>query len=211
MGRSLLHAACYGDNIQLVKTLILDYNADINCEDNFGITPIDVAAFRGRTNIALSLINDFNCDINTRDHSGRSLLHHACEGGSVQLVRTLITCESVSLLSTDNYGNTPLHICCDYDRVECVQALLTLNAPVLIGNKEGKTPAQVSVGRSKLVLDQYLTDNQHKLKIDYNTVLGLAEKRYCGEDPITRVFVLGNPEKLACRVTEKQKFIWKNT
>ena len=70
----------------------------------------------------------------------------------------------LSILSTDVYGNTPLHICADFNRINCVQTLLAANAPVLIRNNNGYSPIDLAKGESKLVLDNYLKENQHQLK-----------------------------------------------
>ena len=193
IGKSLLHFACgkQAGNVSLVRTLIGDYNADINSQDNNGNTPLAVAAYSGQGACALILIKEYGADINIRGTSGRSLLHDACEGGSVCLVQYLLP--HLSILSTDVHGNTPLHICADFNRVNCVQALLTANAPVLIRNNNGYSPIDLAKHESKPVLDQYLKENQHQLKVDYDEVLRLAAAKYSGEHPITRFLVLGHP------------------
>ena len=191
LGQSVLHYACKGGNRDLVQTLILEYGADVICEDGSGNTPLDVAAYCGRANVALYLINTFKCDVKRIGYWGKSVLHHAAEGGSVHLVEFLLS--FISVLSIDNDGSTPLHICSNFDRLGCVRALLAHNAPVLIRNNQGKTPVEVSNGMSRSFLVQYLKDNQQKLQIDYDKVLQIAEKRYSGENPITKIFLLGNP------------------
>ena len=193
MGKSLLHLACdiRAGNINLIRTLINDYHADVNSQDDNGNTPLAVAAYSGQGECALVLINEFGADINVRGTSGRSLLHNACEGGRVILVRLLLA--FLSMLSIDMYGNTPLHICAVFNRVNCVHALLSANAPVLIRNNNGCTPIDLARGESKLVIDHYLKDNQHQLKVDYNEVIRLAAAKYSGENHITRVLVLGHP------------------
>ena len=193
IGKSLLHFASgkQAGNVYLIRTLIDDYNADINSQDDHGNTPLAVAAFSGQGKSALVLINEFASDINVRGTSGRSLLHDACEGGNVCLVQYLLPL--MSILSTDTHGNTPLHICANFNRINCVQALLAANAPVLIRNNNGYSPIDLAKGESRLILAQYLKENQHQLKVDYNEVLRLAAAKYSGEHPITRFLVLGHP------------------
>ena len=195
IGKSLLHLACdaRAGNVKLIRVLINDYHADVNSRDEKGNTPLAVAAYSGQGACALVLINEFSADINVRGTSGRSLLHDACEGGSVCLVQYLLPLVSIYILSTDAHGNTPLHICADFNRINCVQALLAANAPVLIRNNNGYTPIDLAKGESRLVLDQYLKENQHQLKLDYNELRRLAAAKYSGEYPITRFLVLGHP------------------
>ena len=116
LGRSLLHSACGGGSVSLVRTLIhernadinarddnkcqhwvvvrtliREYNADVNARDDNNDTPLHVAALCGKDEVALTLINEFGCDTKVRGALGRSLLHKACEGGSVSLVRISYT------------------------------------------------------------------------------------------------------------------------
>ena len=190
LGKSLLHDACHGGNVRLVQTLIQDYNADINARDDQGITPLHLAAYRGNADVALCLIKEFGCDINTRGYFGKSLLHDACEGGNLTLVRYLLP--SISVLCIDTEGNTPLHICSSFGHVQCAEALLLSNAPLLLRNNRGHTPIDVATGHARSILEQFLISNRQKQQIDYNAVLELAKKKYSGEHPITRLFVIGD-------------------
>ena len=69
----MLHYACLGDNISLVRTLISDHNADVNALDD-NDTPLHVAALCGKEEVALMLINEFGCDTNVKGALG-SILH----------------------------------------------------------------------------------------------------------------------------------------
>ena len=207
-GRSVLNAACQGGSVSLVQTLIREHKADVNARDDQNNTPLNAAASCG-TDIALSLINEFGCDPNVRGQFGWTVLHSACQGGSVSLIQTLIGMHNLvdaikgkgnshafamsSLLDFSYRGETPLHICARFGHAACAEALLSANAPLLIRDNNGKTPVDVSKGKARVVLLQYLKENRHKLHIDYNVVLRAAQRRYSGEHPITRLFVLGNP------------------
>ena len=191
LGKSLLHDACHGGNVHLVQTLIRDHNADINARDDQGITPLHLAAYRGNADVALCLIKEFGCDINTRAYFGKSLLHDACEGGNLTLVRYLLP--SISVLCIDTEGNTPLHTCSIFGHAQCAEVLLLSNAPLLLRNNRGHTPIDVATGRARSIFEQFLISNRQKRQIDYNAVLELAEKKYSGEHPITRLFVIGDP------------------
>ena len=59
LGRSLLHDACGGGSVGLVRTLILQHNADLNARDDENSTPLSVAAAEGKEEVALLLIKEF--------------------------------------------------------------------------------------------------------------------------------------------------------
>ena len=141
--------------------------------------------------LRLAPINEFGCDPLLRGFNGRSLLHDACEGGNAKLVQYFLP--KFSLITTDALGNTPLHTCVIYKHAECVEVLLAAKAPILLRNGYGKTPLELATGRCKTVLEEYLQKCSHTLKVDYNKVHRLAAAKYTGENPITRVFVLGHP------------------
>ncbi len=49
LGTSLLHCACQGGNVSLVRTLICEYKADVKARGDHNITPLHVAALSGNT------------------------------------------------------------------------------------------------------------------------------------------------------------------
>ena len=188
-GTTVLHSACRGGGVALVRTLIRDHNADVNVQDNDQYTPLHDAAYYGKEDVALALIDEFGCDINARTRSGMTFLHKACYYGKANIVKSVGTC--ISPLVQDNNGNTPLHIASHRGYRECVEALLLLNASIMLRNASGKTSREVATGEIKSLLDTYIKEN--KMFVHYNTLQEHAKKKYSTAEPITRLFVIGNP------------------
>ena len=188
--RTLLHSACEGGCVALVRTLIRDHNGDVNAYDYFEDMPIHAAAENGKEDVVLALINEFGCDTNARGWRGFTFLHTACYWGRANIVRSAGTC--ISPLVLDNDGNTPLHIASD-GRGECVEALLQLNAPIMLRNASGKTSRDLATGEIESLLDTYIKENKNKMFVRYNTLQKHAKKKYSTAEPITRLFVIGNP------------------
>ena len=190
-GSTVLHILCRRGSVALVRTLIHDHNAGVNAQDNLKFTPLHVAAANGKENVALALINEFGCDTDARDRRGWTFLHTACYYGKTNIVKSAGTC--ISPLVQDNYGNTPLHIALESDEYfpkrECVEALLLLNAPIMLRNASGKTSRDLATGEIKSLLDTYIKEN----KSIYDTLQEHAKKKYSTAEPITRLFVIGNP------------------
>ena len=190
-GRTVLHSACEGGCVALVRTLIRDHNADVNAQDKIMYTPLLDAAMYGKEDVALALIDEFGCDINAINESGMTFLHTACYYGKANIVKSAGTC--ISPLVQDNDGDTPLHIASHWGYRECVEALLQLNAPIMLRNASGKTSRDLATGEIESLLDTYIKENESKIFVRYNTLQEHAKKKYSTAEPITRLFVIGNP------------------
>ena len=136
-GRTMLHSACEGGCLNLVRILIRDHKADVNAQDNCKDTPLHVAVIYKKKTVALALINEFGCDKNARNNKGNNCLHTACLERNSTLVKALS--RHVSPLTTNNDGNTPLHLASTkYFGGDCVEELLLLDAPIMLRNAAGK-------------------------------------------------------------------------
>ena len=185
---TVLHNACAEGWVSLVRTLIRDHNADVNAQDDDNNTPLHYAASSGEEDVALALINEFGCDLNIRNSNGSTFLHKACHYGRANIVKSVGRC--ISPLVSSHDGNTPLHIASGEDESECVEALLLLNAPIMVRNASGKTSRDLATGEIKSLLDTHIQGNKIKM---YTQIQEHAKKKYSTAEPITRLFVIGNP------------------
>ena len=185
---TVLHSACAEGCVALVRTLIHDHNADVNAQDDDNETPLHEAARYGEEDVALALINEFGCDLNIRNSDGSTFLHVACNCGAANIVKR--AGRYISPLVSNYDGNTPLHIAAGEDELECVEALLLLNAPIMVRNASGETSRDLATGRIKSLLDTHIQGNKIKM---YTQIQEHAKKKYSTAEPITRLFVIGNP------------------
>ena len=192
-GYTALHYSCGSGNVGVVKALVKN-KANVNVKTNSGDTPLHVAAQYSHFQITMALINTFNCDINVKGQFGRSLLHSACASSGFDGSVVDYVCRYLSPLMVDDNGNTPLHTAClNYSREPILTTLLKYNPPLLLRNKYGKTPLDVASHWAKDVLCKYMIENRHKIYGDYSNIQTLAKKKYSCAEPITRIFVIGNP------------------
>ena len=194
-GYTALHYSCRYGHIDIVRTLV-KHKANVNVKANSGDTPLHVAARYGQLEVVIALVHEFNCDINVKGQLGRSLLHSACacspgsDGAVVEYV-----CRYLSPLLVDDDGNTPLHTAClNYTRDPIIlTTLLKCNPPLLTRNKDGKTPLDMAPYWARCIVDKYMIVNSGKIYADYSNIQTLAKKKYSRAEPITRIFIIGNP------------------
>ena len=192
---ALLNTSCERGYVGIVRTLVTDQKADICAKTISGDTPLHVAARYGQLQVTIALIHEFNCDINVKGQLCRSLLHSACTYplSDDSIVEYFV--RYLSPLLVDDDGNTPLHIACLNYRNDSpiLTTLLKYNPPLLVRNKDGKTPLDVAEYGARVTLDKYMIENRDKIYADYSNIQTLAKKKYSSAEPITRIFVIGNP------------------
>ena len=172
-GRSLLHSACEGGDVSLVRTFILEHKGDITARDDEDNTPLHVAAEHNREKVLLALVSEF--DPACSASKNRSAIKHFS-----------------SLWMVNSDGDTPLHICSREGHVGCVQTLLKFNPPVMIRNSSGQTPRNVAHSRVAECFEEYVRENKDNIYSQYEVILTRAIKKYSLAERITRVFVIGN-------------------
>ena len=189
----LLYLSCRRGYDGIVRIIITQNKADINAKTKSGDTPLHVAALYGQLQVTIALINEFNCDINVKGHMGRSLLHSACAGYQMSGAVVEYVGRYLSPLLVDDDGNTPLHTACLSHNMAALATLLKYNPPMLVRNKDGQTPLDLAIPEAIDVFDKYMRENEDKIYADYTNIQTLAKKKYSSAEPITRIFVIGNP------------------
>ena len=90
LGWTLLHAAAYSGNVELVK-LLISRGADIDAITNtkYKNTPLQTAMLTGQSAVARVLV-EAGADVNHRQWEGFTVLHDAARQGDADLVRFFI-------------------------------------------------------------------------------------------------------------------------
>lgn len=113
----VLHLGCYNGNINLVRTLVTEYKADVTSK------MLHTAALHNKEDIVLMLIEEMGCDVNVTSQS-RYFLHSSCQGCTVNLVRILINKYRFDINARDEKNNTPVHLAALNGKNEIVVALI---------------------------------------------------------------------------------------
>ena len=83
-GNSLLHFACQGNNIKLIKYLIKS-NCDINIKNNENQTPLHLASMKGDLEISKCLAEN-GALLNLYDFKNYTPIHYACYNNFTELI-----------------------------------------------------------------------------------------------------------------------------
>jgi len=146
-----IHKAARDGNIEAVKQH-LAAGADVNAKDDWGKTPLYVAALGGHKEIAELLIAK-GADVNAKVDGGVTTLQLAASRGHKELAELLIA-EGADINAKDEDGHTPLHQAALDGQKEVAELLIAKGADVnVIGGGKvyptKETPLDVAVRRKR--------------------------------------------------------------
>jgi hypothetical protein len=101
---ALIDSAKRGD-VQEAKSL-LDQGAEVNAQNEYGYTPLFLAAREGKALMATTLLNR-GADVNMKTRDGLTPLHTACYEGNTEMAELLLN-QGADVNARDNDGATPL-------------------------------------------------------------------------------------------------------
>ena len=125
---SCLRIATRKNNLDLVKKLIEEENADPNNEDTDGMNSIMIAADKKHVSVLeyfLSLADKVN--INAKAWDGCTALHIACHKGFDDVVKVLLDSPQLDVNEVDHSGNTALNVASFFGNEAIVSMLLGHN------------------------------------------------------------------------------------
>ena len=199
-GQTPLHLLCSQlptkNALSLIRMCISEFQANVSIKDNDGLQPIVAAVKAGYSGTVLSLLSDHCISPNSRSFKERSLLHLALEKGHIKTAKTLIDDFHLSLYCVDDDGNTPLHLSSLAGQTKSVRYLLCeCHAPIYIRNKAGNTALDLATEDStRKVIRKYVRSEHKRIQYEYEDLRTISLQMYSGQQAITRLFVLGNPE-----------------
>ena len=172
-GRQPLHQATQNEHTLTVK-LLLTKGAEVNAQDENGITPLFIAAQKGNADI-VSLLLDSEADtsLNTFE-SCRQPIHQAAQEGHLKVVDLLVSKEA-DVSAEEKDGATPLWLAAQDGHSSIVSFLLERGAKADTSAKDsGRRPIHQAVQGGHLKVIEMLASKE--VSIDepaYNSVTAL--------------------------------------
>ena len=176
-GKTVLHIAFENHIPDLVQTLTIQFNANIETRDIQDWTPLHTAIDRGYYSYSQELSEKFlPQDVGTA--ISWIQLHAACFQENIQHVKFLLdTCTDVNHVSSA--GHTPLHIAVSKSNIDLVTLLLDQDVNVNCVTIDQRTPLHIAVDqRNETIIQKLLTHEADPSLKDSpgNTSLHLAVK-----------------------------------
>ena len=100
-----IHTAAFMANIEAIQQHVIA-RTDLNKKDQYGSTPLVIAATFGKTAVAEALING-GADLHIKNNDGSTPLHIAAFFCRVEIVKALIS-KGADKSIKNKYGSTPL-------------------------------------------------------------------------------------------------------
>ncbi len=109
-GRTLMHCAAYGGELNVVKYLVVGEKSSLKIKDNSGRIPLHYAAYNGKLDIVKYFIDEEKIDVNIKDHGGWAPLYYASCGGYSNVINYLGKIHNSDLISNLQENSTSLEI-----------------------------------------------------------------------------------------------------
>ncbi|XP_048240955.1 ankyrin-1-like [Haliotis rufescens] len=179
-GNNILHWACLGGHIAMVRYVLSQYSVDVNSRTKAGSTPLMKAAYCGHRDVSDYLVC-MGANISLVDEDGDSILHWACRGGHAKMVQHILAQGLVNITSRGIYGRTPLMIAANYGHREVFDILLNEGAQISSVDSNGDNILHLAsfggnVEMVKHILSQNLADINARDK-DGDTAAMMAHRK----------------------------------
>ncbi|XP_046752506.1 alpha-latrotoxin-Lhe1a-like [Diprion similis] len=211
--QTAIHICAFRGYDKLLRTLVDEYNADINIADKVGEIPLQIACDKYNVKIAKYLIEkNSNCPEYAESYLNDKLvdeLFEAAESNDLQKVTELIKNKSVDVNSVDkgNYNRTILHIAVMKGYEELARLLVDeFNADTDYEDEIGDTAKNMAIDYKRANLAELLArSNSNELKFDAEVGRSDSNPQLCKKPKYSHP--IAEPDKpLKSSITSEQSY-----
>ncbi|XP_067653301.1 ankyrin repeat domain-containing protein 50-like [Haliotis asinina] len=153
-GDNVLHLACYGGQLDVVKYLLSLNSININRRGWKKMTPIMVAANQGYKEVVELLVKR-GADLSLRAQMG-NILHTACSRGHFDVVKYLLSLNSVDIDSRGWNERTPVMVAAFKGRKKVVELLVKHGADLSLSTATNNEILHLSCIQGEFDVVKYL-------------------------------------------------------
>ncbi len=149
----------------ILKLLTIEEQKELlDLKNNYGETPLHIAARNNNLNVLKKLFN-FGADVSTRDGNGWTALHYAAQTDNPVLIEFLHKKNNSLINITSNKEKqTALHIACLNSNLEAVKTLIELDQNIITAtDSRGWTALHYAAQGGKSALIEFLHDKDKNL------------------------------------------------
>ncbi|XP_048794003.1 ankyrin repeat and SOCS box protein 3 [Lagopus muta] len=157
-GWNSLHQAAFQQHIEIMK-ILLEKRADIECKDDFGITPLFVAAQYGRLESLRTLISH-GADINCQAKDRATPLLIAAQEGHAKCVELLLSeGADPNLYCNEDNWQLPIHAAAEMGHKNILELLIPITNRICDKGKNKVSPVYSAIyGGNKECLEMLLKE-----------------------------------------------------
>ncbi|XP_067659847.1 histone-lysine N-methyltransferase EHMT1-like [Haliotis asinina] len=151
-GNNILHLACYGGDVTIVKCVLSHKMADINSRNHLGQTPVMRAALCGHLEL-FSLLLLHQPDMTLNDTVGNNILHWACRGGNIAIVTKSLS-KNIDINSRGHDEKTPAMMAAEMGRVRVFELLKRKGADLSLKDRFSNDAYQLARLHGHMIEDE---------------------------------------------------------
>lgn len=122
--KSLVHAACLGGHLDVVRYLVDEQGCDPSHPDDNGVTPLHLACKEGQIDVVKYLLTEKNNFEVKGDSENVTPLHYAAASGHLDILKYLIRNMKCDPKSKTHMQDTALHYASDHGHFEVARYLV---------------------------------------------------------------------------------------
>ncbi|XP_067648833.1 serine/threonine-protein phosphatase 6 regulatory ankyrin repeat subunit A-like [Haliotis asinina] len=135
---TVLHWACRGGHLDMVKYLLSQCSVDINSRGKDGQNPLMAAVLCRHTDVS-QLLMSMGANLSHVDDFGSNVLHWGCRYGALDVMKTVLSQDTVDINSSEHDGKTPLMKAAYYGKRNVFDLLVSKGCLTHLVDVEGNT------------------------------------------------------------------------